>query len=119
MMCEAVHLSSPRVKQRSDWAYQPTLLTEEGSKKAKATQPQSRLEAAIVKNIGRNCVFAGRTTAGAEALSCQSLAASGFVKKLSFFSKILLTMNVAPAYKPLTNEGGGAAGDRRTRSEIS
>jgi hypothetical protein len=46
----------------------------------------------------------------------QSLTAQAFVKKLSFFSKTLLTMN---DYKPLTNEGGGAAGDRRTRSEVS
>ncbi|WP_428414337.1 hypothetical protein [Pararhizobium sp.] len=49
----------------------------------------------------------------------QSLTAQGFVKKLSFFSKFLLTMNGQRAYKPLTNEGGGAAGDRRTRSEVS
>ena len=28
-------------------------------------------------------------------------------------------MNDAWDYKPLTNEGGGAAGDRRTRSEVS
>ncbi|MBP1858833.1 hypothetical protein [Rhizobium herbae] len=49
----------------------------------------------------------------------QSLTAQAFVKKLSFFSKSLLTMNDAWDYKPLTNEGGGAAGDRRTRSEVS
>jgi hypothetical protein len=49
----------------------------------------------------------------------QRPAAQGFVKKLSFFSKSLLTMNDAWDYKPLTNEGGGAAGDRRTRSEVS
>jgi hypothetical protein len=49
----------------------------------------------------------------------QSLTAQAFVKKLSFFSKFLLTMNDAWDYKPLTNEGGGAAGDRRTRSEVS
>ena len=49
----------------------------------------------------------------------QSPAAQGFVKKLSFFSKSLLTLNEAWDYKPLTNEGGGAAGDRRTRSEVS
>ena len=77
------------------------------------------IEAAIVKNIGRNCGFAAALASGAGALPCQSLAAPGFVKKLSFFSKILLTMNGGPAYKPLTNEGGGAAGDRRTRSEVS
>ncbi|WP_426128689.1 hypothetical protein, partial [Pararhizobium sp. PWRC1-1] len=41
------------------------------------------------------------------------------VKKLSFFSKTVLTMNDWWDYKPLTNEGGGAAGDRRTRSEVS
>jgi hypothetical protein len=28
-------------------------------------------------------------------------------------------MNGGWDYKPLTNEGGGAAGDRRTRSEVS
>ncbi len=28
-------------------------------------------------------------------------------------------MNEGWDYKPLTNEGGGAAGDRRTRSEVS
>ncbi|WP_210187296.1 hypothetical protein, partial [Pararhizobium antarcticum] len=31
----------------------------------------------------------------------------------------LLTSFVCGDYKPLTNEGGGAAGDRRTRSEVS
>ena len=49
----------------------------------------------------------------------QTLVAQGIVKKLSFFSKSLLTMKAARDYKPLTNEGGGAAGDRRTRSEVS
>ena len=31
----------------------------------------------------------------------------------------MLTSKACVAYKPLTNEGGGAAGDRRTRSEVS
>jgi hypothetical protein len=40
-------------------------------------------------------------------------------EKIDFFEIELLTMNDAWDYKPLTNEGGGAAGDRRTRSEVS
>ena len=40
-------------------------------------------------------------------------------KKLHFFCFVVLTWKVGWDYKPLTNEGGGAAGDRRTRSEVS
>ena len=40
-------------------------------------------------------------------------------QKLHFLLKSVLTSFVGVAYKPLTNEGGGAAGDRRTRSEVS
>ena len=38
---------------------------------------------------------------------------------LHFLDFVMLTVLVWWDYKPLTNEGGGAAGDRRTRSEIS
>ena len=40
-------------------------------------------------------------------------------QKLHFLLKTVLTCFGCVAYKPLTNEGGGAAGDRRTRSEVS
>jgi hypothetical protein len=40
-------------------------------------------------------------------------------EKSDFFEKSVLTSEVGGDYKPLTNEGGGAAGDRRTRSEVS
>jgi hypothetical protein len=40
-------------------------------------------------------------------------------KKYHFFEIGVLTSKEGGDYKPLTNEGGGAAGDRRTRSEVS
>lgn len=40
-------------------------------------------------------------------------------EKLHFFEIGVLTSKAGGDYKPLTNEGGGAAGDRRTRSEVS
>jgi len=40
-------------------------------------------------------------------------------EKSDFFEKSVLTSKAGGDYKPLTNEGGGAAGDRRTRSEVS
>ncbi|MBW9065413.1 hypothetical protein JNB71_19095 [Rhizobium herbae] len=40
-------------------------------------------------------------------------------EKVDFFEIELLTSFEGWDYKPLTNEGGGAAGDRRTRSEVS
>ena len=40
-------------------------------------------------------------------------------QKLHFFEIGVLTSFGGADYKPLTNEGGGAAGDRRTRSEVS
>ncbi|MDW5318322.1 hypothetical protein, partial [Rhizobium sp. PL01] len=40
-------------------------------------------------------------------------------KKHDFLSHCVLTSFGVWDYKPLTNEGGGAAGDRRTRSEVS
>ncbi|WP_264266087.1 hypothetical protein, partial [Pararhizobium sp. BT-229] len=48
-----------------------------------------------------------------------NIAITGTCKKLHFFENSLLTSFGASDYKPLTNEGGGAAGDRRTRSEVS
>ena len=38
---------------------------------------------------------------------------------LNNFEISVLTIRDGGDYKPLTNEGGGAAGDRRTRSEVS
>ncbi|MEK1932228.1 MAG: hypothetical protein AAAC47_21120, partial [Pararhizobium sp.] len=47
---------------------------------------------------------------------CRNMyAITGTYKKSDFFEKSLLTSEVGGDYKPLTNEGGGAAGDRRTR----
>jgi hypothetical protein len=40
-------------------------------------------------------------------------------EKHDFLSQSVLTSFGVWDYKPLTNEGGGAAGDRRTRSEVS
>ena len=40
-------------------------------------------------------------------------------KKRQFFDRVLLTCLGGGTYKPLTNEGGGAAGDQRTRSGVS
>jgi hypothetical protein len=42
-----------------------------------------------------------------------------FVCFLRFSEIGVLTCFSVWDYKPLTNEGGGAAGDRRTRSEVS
>jgi hypothetical protein len=46
-------------------------------------------------------------------------AISVYYEKIDFFEIELLTSFEGWDYKPLTNEGGGAAGDRRTRSEVS
>ncbi|URK86913.1 hypothetical protein LP421_23060 [Rhizobium sp. RCAM05350] len=48
-----------------------------------------------------------------------TLSKSATYKKLHFFEIVMLTSKAGGDYKPLTNEGGGAAGDRRTRSEVS
>ena len=42
-----------------------------------------------------------------------------YIRFLHFFGNGVLTILVGGDYNPLTNEGGGAAGDRRTRSEVS
>ncbi|MDW5317995.1 hypothetical protein, partial [Rhizobium sp. PL01] len=49
----------------------------------------------------------------------KSVAITAAYQKSDFLSPSVLTSFGVWDYKPLTNEGGGAAGDRRTRSEVS
>jgi hypothetical protein len=49
----------------------------------------------------------------------KSIAITVAYEKHDFLSQSVLTSFGVWDYKPLTNEGGGAAGDRRTRSEVS